>query len=260
MTDINCDMGEGIGNEVLLMPFINSANIACGYHAGDEATMRSTVRLCLEYQVHIGAHPSFYDRENFGRTAIQLPVNEIYELVMVQLNILQKIVREEGASLHHVKPHGALYNMAAKDRDIAKAIAAAVKDFNASLVYYGASGSVMIEEAAEQGLAVANEVFADRTYQADGSLTDRSHPRAVLLKVDDVIEQVTKLAKENKVITAAGDELFLKADTICLHGDGLHAPEFAKAIKDALSKDQIIYHQGVKASPLEKFGGTVNED
>jgi UPF0271 protein len=227
-------MGEGMGNEALLMPFVSSANIACGYHAGDEATMRSTVRLCLQHQVHIGAHPSFYDRENFGRTAIQLPVDEIYELVMAQLNILQKIVREEGASLHHVKPHGALYNMAAKDRDIAKAIATAVKDFDASLVYYGSSGSVMIAEAAKLELAVAHEVFADRTYQADGSLTARSQPGALLTDVNEVIAQVLRLARENKVKTLNGEEIFLRADTICIHGDGMQAVEFAKAIHQQL--------------------------
>jgi UPF0271 protein len=227
-------MGEGMGNEALLMPFVNSANIACGYHAGDEATMRSTVRLCLEHQVHIGAHPSFPDRENFGRTVIQLPVNEIYELVMAQLNILQKIVLAEGAGLHHVKPHGALYNMAVKDRDMAKAIATAVKDFDASLVYYGASGSVMTAEAAKLQLAVAHEVFADRTYQADGSLTARSQPGALLVDVNEVVAQVLRLARENKVKTVNGEEIFLQVDTICIHGDGMQAVEFAKAIHQQL--------------------------
>lgn len=223
-------MGEGIGNEELLMPFINSANIACGYHAGDEATMRKIVRLCLQQQVNIGAHPSFFDKENFGRTAMQLPASEMYELVTTQLNIINKIIIEEGGKLHHVKPHGALYNMAAKDSVIAKIIAKAVKDFEASLVYYGMSGSVMIKEAAKQGLQTANEVFADRTYQPDGSLTPRSLPNALLVNVTDVIAQVLQLAKENKVTTVTGKKIDLIADTICIHGDGKHAVEFAKAI------------------------------
>jgi UPF0271 protein len=228
--DINCDMGEGIGHDEELMPFISSANIACGYHAGDESTMRRTIRLCLQYGVKPGAHPSFADKENFGRTMMHLPGNKIYDLVIAQLNIISAIAVEENTKLHHVKPHGALYNMAAKDSTMAKAIARAVKDFDSTLMYYGLSGSVMIEEAMAVGLRTASEVFADRTYQPDGSLTSRSLPKALITKVEAIESQVLKLYKENKVTAINGEEIFLKADTLCIHGDGEHAVEFAKAI------------------------------
>ena len=229
-------MGEGLENEAQLVPFISAANIACGYHAGNEATMQHVIRLCLENNVHIGAHPSFDDRENFGRTAIQLPVEEIYNLITAQLEIINKTAIEYGAKLHHVKAHGALYNMAAKDKAIAKAIAQAVKDFDVSLIYYGLSGSVMIEEAAKLGLITANEVFADRTYQYDGSLTPRSQKNALIDDSNELIKQVTKFIKENKVTTVTGEDIFLKADTICIHGDGANAVEFAKAIYESIHK------------------------
>lgn len=234
--DINCDMGEGIGNEELLMPFINSANIACGYHAGNEATMQQVIDLCLEHNVHIGAHPSFLDRQNFGRTEMHLPASEIYQLVTDQLEMLNNIITKKGGKMHHVKPHGALYNMAAKDAVLAKAIALAVKDFDSSLIYYGLSGSVMITEAADLGLQTANEVFADRTYQPDGTLTPRSLPDALVGNTDDAVKQVVRFVKENKVITVTGEEIHVRADTICIHGDGKHAVEFAKAIYQKLNE------------------------
>lgn len=234
MIDINCDMGEGIGNEELLMPFISSANIACGYHAGDETTMQQVVELCLKYNVNIGAHPSFLDRENFGRTEMELSLMEVYSIVTDQLNILNGIVKRNGAKLHHVKPHGALYNMAAKNTGLAHVIARAVKDFDPSLIYYGLSGSKMIAMAKEEGLQTANEVFADRTYQPDGSLTPRSQSNALLSSTNDVAKQVMKFVKENKVTAVTGDEIILQADTICIHGDGKYAVEFAKAIYQQL--------------------------
>ncbi len=230
-------MGEGIGNEELLMPFINSANIACGYHAGDEDTMQKVIELCLKHNVHIGAHPSFLDRENFGRTEMQLPASAIYDLVIAQLALINSITFRCGGKLHHVKPHGALYNMAAKDAALAKTIAQAVKDFDASLIYYGLSGSVMITEANCLGLQTANEVFADRTYQADGALTPRSLPNALLSNADDAIKQVIKFVKENKVTAVTGEDIIVKADTICIHGDGKNAVEFAKAIHQYLHEE-----------------------
>jgi UPF0271 protein len=218
------------------MPFISSANIACIYHAGDEATMQRVVELCVKHTVHIGAHPSFPDRKNFGRTEMQLSMPEIYLMITHQLQMLNDIVRRNDAKLHHVKPHGALYNMAAKNVVLAKMIALAVKDFDDSLVYYGLSGSVMIDEAQKLGLRTANEVFADRTYQPDGSLTSRSLPNALLKDSTDVVKQVIKFVKENKVVTVTGEEINIKADTICIHGESKHAVEFAKAIKSELGK------------------------
>ena len=232
--DINCDMGEGIGNEELLMPFISSANIACGMHAGDENEMKRVVALCLKYNVAIGAHPSFPDKENFGRAAMNLPAEKVQRLVKEQLNILDKIVIAAGGRMHHVKPHGALYNMAAEDTLLAKAIADAVKDFDSAIIYYGLSGSVMIDEAIKSGLRTAQEVFADRTYQSDGSLTPRSVPGALITNADQVIAQVLQMINEQKVTVANGEKISIQADTICIHGDGINAVEFAKKIYESL--------------------------
>lgn len=237
--DINCDMGEGIGNEFLLMPFISSANIACGFHAGDEAEMKRVVALCLQYNVAIGAHPSFNDKQNFGRTEMDVAASEIRQLVKEQLQTLNNIVRASGGKLHHVKPHGALYNMAAKDVLIAKAIAGTVKDFDSSLVYYGLSGSVMIEEALKAGLSTANEVFADRTYQPDGSLTPRSERSALITNTEEAIQQVLQLIQEKRVTANNGEKIILQADTICIHGDGMHAVKFAEKINHRLAKAGI---------------------
>jgi 5-oxoprolinase (ATP-hydrolysing) subunit A len=218
--DINCDMGEGIGNEEALMPFINSANIACGYHVGDISTMEKTANLCNQYGVAIGAHPSFNDRENFGRKEMDLSTQEIYELVTQQLIILQEVVSASGNKLIHVKPHGALYNQSARIDLIAEAIAKAVKDFDPTLLLFGLSGSQSINEAKKIGLQTRNEVFADRAYSEDGSLLPRSHPMAMLGDVAAVVAQVEQMAGQGI------------AETICIHGDGKHAVEFAKAIHD----------------------------
>lgn len=223
-----------MGNEAQLMPYIDSANIACGYHAGDAATMREVILLCLQYNVHVGAHPSFLDRKNFGRTPMYLPDSEVYDLVTAQLRIIDHIARDCGSQLYHVKPHGALYNMAASNASIAKTLAQAVRDFDPSLLYVGLSGSVVIAEAEKLGLNTASEVFADRTYQPDGSLTPRSQPDALLVDKEKVTEQVLKMVKEGKVRTTSGEEVSIKADTICIHGDGEHAVEFAKAIHNLL--------------------------
>jgi 5-oxoprolinase (ATP-hydrolysing) subunit A len=228
--DLNCDMGEGIGNDKLIMPYITSANIACGYHAGDEETMQQTILLAKKYNVNIGAHPSFLDRENFGRTEMDTSANEIYHLVQEQITILQKIASNNNAQLHHVKPHGALYNMAAKDKSLAKAIADAVKEFDQNLILFGLSNSFLTSEAKAIGLKTASEVFADRTYQDDGSLTRRTLPNALIQNTDEALQQVLMMVNEGKVKTVSGKEIPIVAETICIHGDGKHAVEFANAI------------------------------
>ena len=238
--DINCDIGEGIGNEALLMPFISSANIACGFHAGDEDEMRRMVRLCLEYNVAIGAHPSFPDKENFGRREMIFACEEVQQFIREQLMVLSKILSASGGKLHHVKPHGALYNMAAKDALLAACIAKAVKDFDDSLIYYGLSGSVMIDEAGRFGLRVASEVFADRTYQPDGSLTPRTIKGALITNEAEAAKQVMQMVNSNSVTASNGDRIRIQADTICIHGDGPHAVEFAKRIKDSLHAAGIL--------------------
>ncbi len=234
--DLNCDMGESIGNDELLMPYITSANIACGYHAGDEETMRQTILLAQKYKVNIGAHPSFLDRENFGRTEIKKSPDEVYELVAHQIKILQKIALECNATLHHVKPHGALYNMAAKDRMLAISIAKAVKDCSKDLILYGLSNSFLISEAKAMGLQTASEVFADRTYQEDGTLTPRTQTNALIENENEAIQQVLKMIKEGKVKTTSGKEIPMVAETICIHGDGKNAVAFAKAISEIFKK------------------------
>ena len=237
--DINCDMAEGVGNEKELMPFISSANIACGYHAGNEELMKETIDLCLKYNVTIGAHPSFPDRENFGRTYMSIPLVEVSKIVADQIEMLKNIADTQGARLHHVKPHGALYNMAAKDSALANCIASAIKILDANLVLYGLSQSAMISEAQKVNLKVANEVFADRTYQLDGSLTPRTQPNALITNEQDAISQAIRFAKENKVNAVEGVDIELKADTICLHGDGAHAVDFARLIYSRFKVEQI---------------------
>ena len=233
---LNCDMGEGIGNDELIMQFINAANIACGYHAGDSTTIWQTVELAITHKVAIGAHVSFFDKENFGRNEMQLSSDEVYELVSQQLFILNEITTELGAIINHVKPHGALYNMSAKDAALAKFIAEAVKDFNSNLILVGLSGSYSISEAKKIGLKTANEVFADRTYQDDGTLTPRSQPNALIEDVDKAVKQVLQMTNEETVTTISGKTIPIIAETICIHGDGKHAVEFAKAIHGAVKE------------------------
>ena len=215
---LNCDLGEGIGNDAALMPYIDEANIACGFHAGDAFTMRETVALCIRHGVKMGAHPSYLDRENFGRKEIELSPEEIYLLVKKQIEILNQIVKTAGGTLNHVKPHGALYNTSAKNAEVARAIAKAVKDIDPSLILFGLKGSLSIEVAQTMGLKTADEAFADRRYESDGSLTPRSQPGACFTEIQDVLDQVEKI----------------KADTWCIHGDGPYAFEFAKALKAKL--------------------------
>jgi len=234
--DINCDLGEGMNNDEAIMPFINSANIACGYHAGDEDTMMRTVELALKHNVHIGAHPSFLDRENFGRTDIRLPLSEVYDLVSKQINILKDIVKSFGTTLHHVKPHGALYNMAARAKPLAAVIALAVKDADEKLKLYGLSGSHLINEAKKIGLKSASEVFADRTYQDNGFLTSRLKQGALISDTDKALQQVLQMIKEGTVVTISGKTIPIIAETICIHGDNEHAVEFAKAIHQAVKQ------------------------
>ena len=212
---INCDLGEGIGNDAVLMPYIDEANIACGFHAGDAFTMRETVALCIRHGVKMGAHPSYLDRENFGRKEIELSPEEIYLLVKKQIETLNQIIKTAGGTLNHVKPHGALYNTSARNEAVAKAIAKAVKDVNGDLILFGLKGSLSIKVAQAMGLQIAEEAFADRRYESDGSLSPRSQPGACFTDIQDVLDQVEKI----------------KADTWCIHGDGPHALEFAKALK-----------------------------
>lgn len=234
LCDINCDIGEGMGNDAAIMPFISSANIACGYHAGDDVIMNETIVLAKKHGVAVGAHPSFFDRENFGRTEIVLPAEEIYELVQKQIKIVRSFAAQHEVALQHVKPHGALYNMSARDSTIAQTIAHAVKDYDANLILVGLSESQSIKEAQKLGLKTRNEVFADRTYQDDGSLTARTKPGALIRDTQQAVDQVLQMIQKKTVTTVSGKIIPVVAETICIHGDGAHAAAFAKAIKEAV--------------------------
>lgn len=237
--DINCDMGEGMLYDAQLMPFISAANIACGYHAGDQDLMLKTLDLAVQYQVKPGAHVSYADRENFGRKSFDLPVSAITALVQEQVSLLQQLALRQGTRLFHVKPHGALYNQAAKDRQLAHTIAAAVKDVDPSLVLYGLSGSYSIIEAQALGLSTASEVFADRSYQDDGSLTPRDQAGAVLQDSGLAVQQVLQMVHSQSVTTISGKTIPINAGTICIHGDGPQPLVLAKALSVAFQKDQI---------------------
>ncbi len=229
-------MGEGMGNDAAIMPYITSANIACGFHAGNGETIRRTIDLALQYKVHIGAHPSFRDKENFGRKEIILPLDKVYAIVIEQLIKIDLIAKEKGASLHHVKPHGALYNMAARDAKLARAVVQAVKDFGDDMILYGLSGSCLISEANAIGLRTASEVFADRTYQDDGSLTPRSQADALIEEEEKCVQQVLQMIQEGVVTTITGKRMPVVAETICLHGDAKNAGTLARAVHEALKQ------------------------
>jgi UPF0271 protein len=232
--DLNCDMGEGMPNDAALMPYISSANIACGFHAGDEYTMKSTVKLCKDFGVRIGAHPSFPDRANFGRTMMEMSPEEIYKMVREQIQVLHKHASALGEKIHHVKPHGALYNASAKDPAIAKAIAQAVFDEDPNALLFGLSGSYSLAAAEALGLKTAHEVFGDRAYQADGSLVPRNQAHACLDQTEEVINQVNRMVQKGEVQALSGEIIPLRIDTICLHGDGPHALAFAQVIRELL--------------------------
>lgn len=232
--DLNCDLGEGMPWDEDIMPYISSANIACGYHAGDETTIRKTIDLCVKYNVAIGAHPGFNDKPNFGRKEVHLSDKELYELVAEQLTLFGKICKEKQAKFHHVKLHGALYNMAARSRQMSKVVAQAIKDFHAGLLFYALSGSIMIEEARTVGLTAVNEVFADRAYRSDGKLLSRNEPDAVLHEPEKAWQQVKQMVDKGVVTAINGVEIKLQAETICIHGDEAHAPQIAKYIHQKL--------------------------
>lgn len=237
--DINCDLGEGCDNDAELMKFISSANIACGYHAGDTDTMKRTVDLAIENGVAIGAHPSYPDRENFGRTAMEMSLKDICEIVTDQITALDIIVRSAGSKLKHLKPHGALYNQSAQEADLASSIAEAVRDVDNSLILFGLSGSSSINEAAKIGLRTASEVFADRTYQTNGSLTPRTDANALIHETETAITQVLDMIKYGRVRSTEAIMIPIVAETVCIHGDGENAVKFARAINSTLKENGV---------------------
>lgn len=237
--DLNCDLGEGFLNDELLYPYITSANIACGYHAGDLDTITKSVEYCLAHNVAIGAHPGFNDKQNFGRTEIQLSAERLQDLVMHEILVVRFAAMKMGAKLHHVKLHGAMYNMAARDKAMALTIADAIQRVDPNLIVYGLSGSYLISEAKALGLKTCSEVFADRTYQPDGSLTPRNQPNALITSAEASIAQVLQMVQQQTVTCVDGSVIPIVAETICLHGDGEHAVTFAKQIYNTLKQHNI---------------------
>lgn len=237
--DLNCDLGEGFLNDELLYPYISSANIACGYHAGDLDTITKSIDYCLAHNVAIGAHPGFNDKQNFGREEIQLSAERLQDLVMHEILVVRFAAMKMGAKLHHVKLHGAMYNMAARDKAMALTVADAVLRVDPNLILYGLSGSYLISEAKALGLQTCSEVFADRTYQPDGSLTSRSQPNALITSTEASITQVLQMVQQQTVTCLDGTFIPLVAETICLHGDGEHAVTFAKQIHKTLKQHNI---------------------
>lgn len=237
--NLNCDLGEGAKYDDLIIPLINSANVACGFHAGGSDMMMKTVDLCKENQAGIGAHPGYPDKENFGRTNMQVTPAQVYGYTLYQLGALDALAKAKGAKMTYVKPHGAMYNMATKDYDLAKAIASAVKDFDETLIFLGLSGSKMIDAAKECGLKYACEVFADRAYEADGALRARNLEGSMITDENEAIKRVIKMVKEGKVTAYTGEEIEIQAHSVCVHGDGEKALDFVKALNKAFEENGV---------------------
>ncbi len=242
--DLNCDLGEGfgpykVGDQEEILTYISSVNIACGFHSGDPTIMRTTVKKAIQHNVKIGAHPGLPDLIGFGRREMNISPEEAYDAVVYQIGALQGFLSTFNESLNHVKPHGALYNMAAKDASLAKAIAQAVYDVSPSLILYGLSGSELTKAGENIGLQTAHEVFADRTYQSDGTLTSRKEPHALIVDTDQSIQQVLGFVKDGSVRTMQGTQHSLKAHTVCVHGDSVQALKFVQNITKALRNDDI---------------------
>lgn len=250
--DLNSDLGESfgaytIGNDEEVLKYISSANIACGFHAGDHNVMLETVKTAAELGVGIGAHPGFPDLAGFGRREMKLSPKEIYNLVVYQVGAMQGAAKACGTYVQHVKPHGALYNMASKDSAIAEAIATAVHAVDSKLVLFGLAGSELVCAGEKAGLNVAQEVFADRTYQADGTLTPRSQANAMIHDVTVAVDRVIRMIQEGKVTAVDGTDINIQADTICVHGDEPEALQFVQQLRERLQAEQItIQNFGVE--------------
>ncbi len=242
--DLNCDMGESfgaytMGNDIAILDYVSSANIACGFHAGDPSTMRKTVKEALARGVAVGAHPGLPDLQGFGRRNMAVSQTEAYDMVLYQVGALAGYAQAMGARLSHVKAHGALYNMAAKDYPLAEAIAQAVHDFDRKLVLFGLAGSEMLRAAEKVGLRAAGEVFADRSYQDDGSLTPRSQPGAMIVDEEAAVQQVRRMVTQGLVRSVRGNDVPVRAETLCIHGDQPGALAFVKRLRAELERSGV---------------------
>lgn len=242
--DLNADVGEGM-DDATVLPYVTSANVACGMHAGDPSVMDETVELALSRGIRVGAHPGYPDRANFGRVTVEMAADEIENLVVYQVAALEGFVRSRGARLTHVKPHGALYHDAGEFPDVARAIAEGVRRVGTSLVLVGAAGSMLVGAGRDAGLTVAEEAFADRRYRADGTLVPRGEPGALVTDPDEAAEQAVRLAQERIVVANDGSRIEVRADTICLHGDTPGAADIARRIHERF---RIA---GIRIAPLD---------
>lgn len=244
MVDLNSDLGESfgaykIGMDDEVIKLVSSANVACGFHASDPVVMKKTVDMAVKSGIGIGAHPGFYDIMGFGRRNMVISPKEAYAYVTYQLGALSAFCIQAGVTIQHVKPHGALYNMAGKDYDLAKGICEAVYDFDPEIILLGLSGSKMIEAGTDLGLKCANEFFADRAYEDDGSLRARTKEGSMITDENEAIERIVKVLKTGKVTTYSGNEISLKIDSICVHGDNEHALSFVQIIRERLAIEDI---------------------
>lgn len=242
--DLNCDMGESfgaftMGNDEAIMEYVSSVNIACGFHGGDPGVMHRTIARAASRNIAVGAHPGYPDLQGFGRREIKMSLAEVYDCIVYQVGALMAFARVEGTSVNHVKPHGALYNAAAKDNALSGTIAKAVHDVDRSLVLVGLSGSCMIEEGNKAGLRTCSEVFADRAYQEDGTLMPRTAANAMIDDAGQAARQALQMVQHGTVTTAYGKEIAVRADTVCIHGDGQHAIAFARAITNILRQNHV---------------------
>jgi UPF0271 protein len=243
--DLNCDMGEGTGawragQDDALLDLVTSANIACGFHAGDPSIMERTVKAALSRGVSVGAHPALPDLQGFGRRSMTISPDEAYSLVLYQIGALDAFVRAAGGKLHHIKPHGALYNQAAKDAGLADAIARAVRDFEPGLILMGLSGSELLRAGRALGLVCASEVFADRGYEPDGSLTPRGTTGAMIEDEGVAVSRVLRMIREGMVQSRTGEDVEVRADTVCIHGDHPQALAFARRLRKALAEEGVV--------------------
>lgn len=242
--DLNCDMGESfgayhIGADDAVFPFITSANVACGFHGGDAAVMRTTIAQARERGVAVGAHPGLPDLIGFGRRSMDVSPQEVYDMVVYQTGALAAFAHAAGVALQHVKAHGALYNMAVTRVDLAAAIARAVHDVDPGLRLFGLPGSHLVKEAEAAGLSIACEAFADRNYMPDGSLVSRKRADAYVHDVSAAVDRAVRMFREGVVRAVDGNDIAIKADTICIHGDGPHAAEFAQALRAGFAEAGI---------------------
>ena len=237
--NLNCDLGEGAGADEIIIPHINSANIACGFHAGSAQMMAETLELCKTYGVGAGAHPGYPNRENFGRTKMDLSPQEVYNITLYQLGAIGSIANAKGVKLDHVKAHGALYNTAAKNRAVADAIVKAVYDYDKDLILLALSGSEMIKAAKTAGIRYASEVFADRAYEADGTLRQRGLNGAMIEDENEAVERVIRMAKCDMVTAYTGEDIEIETHSVCVHGDGPKAIEFVKKLNEAFKRNNI---------------------